>query len=70
MGGDSDERTLGSEIQFVATELDLPDLRGRLKDLRVPSKGGALNHLGSFVKTLSANFVPFHFHPLTWNIGG
>ena len=43
MGGDSDERTRGSKIQLVATELDLPDLKGRLKGLRAPSKGGALN---------------------------
>ena len=32
---------------------------------RAPSKGGALNHLGIFEKALTANFVPFHFHPLT-----
>ena len=65
MGGDSDERTHCSKIQLVATELDLPDLKGRLKDLRAPSKGGALNHLGSLEKALTANFVPKHFHPLT-----
>ena len=67
MGGDSDERTRGGKIQLVATELDLPDLKGRLKGLRAPSKGGALNYLGilSIEKALIANFVTKHFHSPT-----
>ena len=42
MGRDSDEHARGSKIRLVAAGLDLPDLKGRLKDLRAPSKGGAL----------------------------
>jgi len=65
LGRDSDKRTHRCKTQCVAAVLDTPNLKGRLKDLRAPSRGGALNFSQlSYYLAFYGIILSFHI-PLT-----